>query len=83
MKKLAEYEVKFPAWALSYVVNGDSSGISAEDKKQVDTYMRQYEGRGHVEVCTPADDNWEPYFDWNPEFGLACDVVDCTILILA
>lgn len=82
MKTVAEYEVKFPAWALSYVVNGDASGIEPEDKKQVDNYMRQYEGRGHVEVCLPAEDNWESHFSWSPEFGLPCDVVDCTILIL-
>lgn len=42
MKTIAEYEVEFPAWALSYVINGDDSGITAEDKTIVDAYMSQY-----------------------------------------
>lgn len=28
------------------------------------------------------DEYKEPYFTWSPEFGLPCDVQDCTILIV-
>lgn len=84
MKEQERYEVKFPDYALGYMVNADASGLEDEDIKAVDAYMQWYYDRakeinGHV-IFSCGDD--EAYFTWNPEFGLACNVVDCIILIV-
>jgi hypothetical protein len=34
---------------------------------------------GHV-IFSPSDQ--EPHFTHTPEYGLPCDVVDCTVLIV-
>lgn len=73
-----------PGYALSYLVNGDDSGLDENDKKDIDDYMKDYYTRadsvnGHVVFSVDSE---EGYFDSCPEFGLACDVYDCTIAIL-
>lgn len=77
-------ELRIPAWALSYLVNGDDSGISAEDKATVDAYMQQYideaQAVSGTVIVVPGPS--EPSFTWHPEFGLACDCDDSTIVIL-
>lgn len=86
MKVYAEYdELPIPTYALSYLVNGDSSGIEESDVKVIDAYMSDYyneakEVDGHV--IFSCDTEGDTYFTWNPEFGLACEVEDCTIVIL-
>jgi hypothetical protein len=88
MKTLSEYtELRVPDYALSYLVNGDSSGIEESDVKAIDGWMQQFydeakEKGGHVIFGTTNSDD-EGYFTHNPEFGLACNVVDCTILIVS
>ena len=135
METIAEYNgLRIPDWSLSYIVNGDDSGITPEDKKLVDDYFQQFQDEaekagGHyifavetneadykkaaedlmeeLQIEFLADDDdysnkhyWqdriedlcelksrrnqdkESYFTWNPEFGSACNVVDCTILIV-
>lgn len=70
--KFAEMEVKaFPEWALNYVENGDFEGLSEDDKKLVDDWIKDSNFNNLVEVK-------EHYFASNPEFGLASDVVDIT-----
>jgi len=72
-----------PAYALSYLINGDDSGISSEDQATIDKWYNDYASRllpGEQLVISPSEDG--EHFTWNPAFGLACDVVDCEILIL-
>lgn len=79
MKIKEQYDdVKLPTWSLSYIINGESSGITEDDKKMVDEYMAQFTGG---DVIVDVSDE-EEYFTWSPEFGLACNVVDATILVL-
>lgn len=86
MEKIVEYNVKIPDYALPYLINADSSGLNKEDIKNIDNYMQEfyneadnYEGQVLIDL-TNVDS--EGYFTWNPAFGLACNVYDCTILIL-
>jgi hypothetical protein len=85
MKTVAEYtELKIPSYALSYLVNADASGLDDKDIAATDNYMLQYykeavKAGGHV-IFSPSDQ--EPYFAHSPEYGLPCDVVDCTVLIV-
>ena len=96
MHKISEYtELKIPDYALSYLVNNDSSGIEEEDIKNIDSFMEQFyteakENDGNVIFNTSEIidgdgeilEYQEPYFCHFPVFGLACNVVDCTVLIV-
>jgi len=91
MTTISEYnELPIPTWALCYLVNADASGLEDGEQEMVDKYMEQFykeakEKGGHVIFSPEADENGEnkeSYFTWNPEFGLACDVEDCTVLIV-
>lgn len=65
--------VEIPDYALSYLVYGDSSGITEEDKAIIDEWVRD-EG---YEIISPSD---EPaYFVPYPPFGLPCDCVECNL----
>jgi len=84
MKTHAEYNVKIPDYALSYLVNSDSSGLEEREIVLIDHYMRKYYTvaqavNGSV-IIDPSEN--ESYFTSNPAFGLACNVVDTIILIL-
>jgi hypothetical protein len=87
MKTLEDYEVEIPDYALSYLVNGDSSGLEKEDIETIDNYMQYYYDRakelnGYV-LFDIKDMNDEGGFNHNPEFGLACNTITCIILITA
>lgn len=87
MTTIAKYtELSVPGYALSYLVNGDDSGIEPEDKANIDEWYSQFEEEaqevsGHV-IFAITDNDSDSYFTWNPEFGLACNCYDCTILIV-
>lgn len=67
-----------PVWALCYLINGDSSGLTKDEIALIDNIVR----RQSVElVCTGIDEvDTTPYFSNNPWFGLPGDVMDCTVV---
>lgn len=74
-----------PSYALSYLVNGDASGLEDEEQKAIDEWYGHYQEiadrrGGHV-IIDPGDEEEE--FTRYPAFGLACSTVPTTILILA
>lgn len=85
-----EYDriARIPDYALSYLINGDDSRLSPEDKKIIDQWKLTYEtmakeANGYFELSQEnPEENVDSYFTWNPEFGLACNVYDYHILIL-
>ena len=84
METLNHYDgLQVPAWSLCYLVNGDSLGISDEEQAEVDAWYSQFtqeaqELGGYV-IFAVTDESES--FTWNPEFGGACDCVECEILI--
>ena len=88
MKTQHTYDVRMPDYALPYLINCDDSGLNFDDIQAIDRYMAPFYKTacdykmGDV-IVSPTDENPEPYFTWNPAFGLACDVIDCTIVILS
>ena len=83
MKTILERKELIPDYALSYLINGDFSGLSPDDRKNIDTWYANYENRmqtGESIIISPAEDNSN--FTWNPAFGLACNCIECTILIV-
>lgn len=90
MITLAEYNhLRIPDYALPYLVNCDDSGLSQDDKQAIDNYMSQYytlaefyNAQVIVDIESYLDEFVESFFTWTPEFGLACNVYMCTILIV-
>ena len=74
MKKTIE---KIPTWAFGYIFNGDMTGLTDEEVKQIYEALEQI---GIDIVCTPADEEAQPYFTHYPLFGLPTEVEDCVIL---
>ena len=86
MRIIFQQQVKMPAYAIGYLEYGEGPSLSEEDVDSINIFMAtyrvmasQYPG-GHVVVEYGEE---EPYFTWSPPFGLACDVYDATITILA
>jgi len=83
MKTIKEYEINLPDYSLSYLINADSSGLSEEEVKTIDNYMRFYYNLAKFDnasvIISPEE---ESFFTWNPAFGLACDCTKATILIV-
>lgn len=86
MDPIAEYNERIPDYALPYLINADDSGLTSQDKTIVDNYMQFFytqADNNNANVIIGIDNlDSDPYFTWRPAFGLACNVMDCTILIL-
>ena len=72
---------KIPVWAMCYLVQGDYSGMTDEDKAIVDEWWE----RNNVVSVSPASDDEGScfqYFSYFPAFGLGSDVIDCTVMTM-
>lgn len=70
-----------PVWALCYLINGDSTGLTPEDTDTADKWWTE----NKVQNVSPvSEDNGEtsPYFSHFPAFGLATDVMDCHVMTI-
>jgi hypothetical protein len=67
-----QYIVDFPCWALGALINGDGSGLDAHERLQVEQWEKENPG-----IYSPGD---ESYFHGFPEFGLAADCVELTVI---
>lgn len=65
---------RIPQWAVCYLVNADSSGLSDEDKQMVDRWILKLADEG-LELLRPIDGT-ENGFCSHPAFGLPCETVD-------
>jgi len=65
---------RIPQWAVCYIVDGNDSGLTPDDKELVDDYVDRLEREGLGLVC-PMDGT-ENEFCAHPAFGLACETVD-------
>jgi hypothetical protein len=70
---------------MSYLINGDASGLSAIDKISIDNWYQSWLNDAYVVngsvVISPTGER-EFYTNY-PEFGrLACDCIECDIAIL-
>lgn len=70
---------KIPTWSLSYLINGDATGLTDKEIRQICEWERKWQVQ-IVSPLTDEDGNMHPYFSSFPLFGLPADVVDCEIL---
>ena len=73
-----------PEWALCALANGDFTGLTDDEIRMVNTFTNEWEWVSekpdhYVDGGIPGEKIGEstPYFTKYPQFGLACDVVDC------
>lgn len=70
---------ELPAYWASYLINGDDSGISAEDKEQCDQFLKSEE----LESWTCADCSQESHFAHsNDATNLGGDVLEYTFILI-
>lgn len=81
MTRVNQYEYIIPSWALSYLINGDSSGLDNKEFKELQIFeltVLAKHGAGHWSV-----ESEESYFSWhNDVTDLGSDVHDCTYVVI-
>ena len=73
--KFETHSCKIPTWALNYLVNAETEGLTDEDLALVRAWKRKWDGP--ISISASGD----PYFSNSPELGLPCDVEDCEVLV--
>tara|TARA_R100000353_G_scaffold134219_1_gene95204 strand:+ start:269 stop:547 length:279 start_codon:yes stop_codon:yes gene_type:complete len=73
MKIKDTYEYQFPTYALCALFYGDYDGLEKEDIANFESFQERTK---HIDVFDDKEPDQEPYFCSNPEFGLACNVID-------
>ncbi len=72
---------RIPTYAIPYLVNGDATGLTTEDKEIIDEAYRKHS----IEVVVPITDSVEgspqPYFSSSPMFGKPAEVEDCIVIM--
>jgi hypothetical protein len=66
-----EYTYQIPSYALSYIYNGDDSGLEQDDIDNIDAFLAR---EHYIDTWDILDES--EYFCTTPEFGLPCNVVD-------
>jgi hypothetical protein len=78
-----QQNARIPSWALSYLVNGDSSGISVGDMNTVNRWLEHWteyaERVSGILNINPVSEF--EFFTRYPEFGLPCHCTECDITV--
>ena len=90
MKIITYYTLALPDYSLSYLVNGDASGLGDSDIETIDTWHAEMRAKVAAEFpgmqsdliirdTEYSGDNYTPY----PEFGLSCNCVEAVWTVWA
>jgi hypothetical protein len=87
MKIINHISARVPTYALSYLVNGDASGLEAAEQSAADTWLAECTENllaahpgATVELVTR--DGAEGSFTSSPAFGLACDCIPGAVVAM-
>lgn len=88
MKIIDYIDADIPDYALSYLINGDASGISDEDKENCDEWLKSCTdklSRDYPGLSTDLilSDDSEGSFCRYPAFGLACNCIPGAVVVWA
>lgn len=87
MKMIDYVQDNVPAYALSYLVNGDASGMEDEDQANADAWMEYCQNKMAKDypglACNLIVSDAEPSFVHHPAFGLACEAVWACFVVWA
>ena len=83
MKCQTENKVYIPEYALSYLINGDASGLEPEDITAVDNWLNGYLStfKSVVNYVINLNSETADFFN-RPEFGLAANCFDCSVSVM-
>ena len=74
------YKFKIPEWAINYIYNSETEGITDEEIEMVDNFIKNNNVIG-TSIIADEEGNIESYFSsYNAIGGLACNVYDCNCL---
>lgn len=80
MTTIARYDdLDIPTWALGYLVNGESKGLSESDVGLIQRWTSQFETGPNAAFLFSSEQ--EEYFTWSPEFGPGATCVKGTVVI--
>ena len=77
--------VSIPYYALSYLINGDDSGLEPEDRPVIDAWLDTLPDG--ADFCQAEGDYYDgdygpsPYFTQFPAFGLPCACYEVNIYV--
>lgn len=72
---IKRYE-NFPEYAVCYLMYNDDSGLSEEDKDNINKWLINE----NLESFSLVDVSEDSYFSGFPQFGLACNCVDAVFM---
>lgn len=72
---IKRYE-NFPEYAVCYLMYNDDSGLTQEDKDNINKWLINE----NLESSSLVDVSEDSYFSRFPQFGLACDCVDVVFM---
>ena len=84
MITVKKYNVKMPSYALPFLINGDDSNLTPDDISNIEKWFNKLQNQADLFKClvTISPSENEEYFTSTPEFGLPCQVMDCTVTFL-
>lgn len=77
--KFARTVEDVPVWAVPYLAYGESDGLTEEDKKLADEFMKSHGFGKLIDASNTYSEH--TYFRSHPAFGLACDCVDANFTL--
>ncbi len=87
MKIIRKETYPIPSWAVGYLFNETTDNLIDDEIQLIENFKTRMQTEA-TEMSADADVVYELpedsdfYFTWMPEFGLACDVYDVTVLFL-
>lgn len=82
MQTIEEYtNLDIPTWALGYLVNGETEGLSSGEIAEINKWTMSFEPLDPKASFLLSTEQ-EEYFTKHPEFGLAATCVDGTVKIV-
>lgn len=87
MKIINHISAQIPTYALSYLVNGDASGLEDDEQATIDAWLadcRENLTTAHpgARVGVITRDNFTGSFTHRPAFGLACDCIPGAVVAM-
>ena len=65
-----------PEYSLNALINDNWQGLTEEDQKNIKAFNKKY-NKPWIEISK----NQDPFFSYNPEFGLACNCIECNVFV--
>lgn len=83
MKTIDYIDENVPTWALSYLVNGDASGLEEGEQEMIDKWWEDCAKALPSDCHLQFHSDDSEFFTWSPAFGLAATCVSAVLMAWA